>query len=172
MKKILIYISIFTLAFSLLYSCKPEELKPVGDPFDKVELMVGTWNVNRVIQVDVEATLKGYPLYARELDITNVFPDNSYTDLSITLNSDKSFTLVKGNAYVNWPLSGTWDLNNPDHPSKLYLILQLDTLSLNFSSFSELMMSPAKLVISETKKQKVDDKYIDAIYYNYEISKP
>jgi hypothetical protein len=172
MKRFLIHISIAALAFCLLYSCKPEELKPVGDPFDKAELMVGTWDVTKVTQVDVDATLKGYPLYARELDITNVFPNNSYTDVSITLNSDQSFALVKGNAFVNWPVSGTWELNHPDHPSKLYLVSQFDTLSLNFSSFSDLMMSPAKLVVSETKKQKVDEEYIEVIYYNYEISKP
>lgn len=172
MKKIILYLGFTILAIAFIYSCKPEDFKPVGDPIDKTDLMVGTWNVTKVTQIDVDAQQKGYPTFATEMDITNVFPDNSFSDIEINLNEDKTFTISKANAYVSWPESGTWTLNHPVHASKLYLIQQTDTLTLNISSFAELVMSPAKITLTETKQQKVGDNFVDAIYYNYEISKP
>lgn len=170
MKRFLI-ITISIIFTGLMIACEPEEITPVGDPLDKLELMQGTWHVTNVTQVDVNAALSGYPLYARELNITNILPNNPFTDIAITLGSDMSFTIERGNALINWPTSGTWELDYPEHPSMLHLIVNQDTLKLGFSSLSELVMNPATLVLSNTKQMENEDDAVDIITYKYKIVK-
>ncbi|MFP4555244.1 MAG: DUF5004 domain-containing protein [Bacteroidales bacterium] len=156
MKRFLI-LTISIVFTGLIISCEPEEITPVGEPMDKIELMTGTWHVTNVTQVDVDAALSGYPLYARELDITNILPNNPFTDISINLENDMTFSIEKGSAFVNWPTSGNWELDYMNHPSNLLLTNNEDTLKLAFSNLSELVMNPATLVLSNTKQMIISD---------------
>ncbi len=168
-----ILILIISIALgSLIMSCQREELKPVGEPFNKAEQFNGTWTMSKVVQTDVDAAQKGFPMEVQQKDLTTIFPNNPFTDLSITLtSSNMTFTVSKGASYSSWPASGTWELDKTDFPSKVFLYTQTDTLPLSISNLSGIIEIPAKITFRETKQKAAGANLVDAIYYDYSFTK-
>lgn len=166
-------IVIFSVAIgSFLFSCQPEDVKPVGEAFSKAELINGTWIITKVIQTDVDAAQKGFPMEVQQMDLTTIFPNNPFTDLSITFTStDMTFTVSKGASFSSWPASGTWAFDKIDFPSKVFLYTQADTLPLNISNLSGIIQNPAKITFRETKQKAAGANFVDAIYYDYSFTK-
>lgn len=123
MKKYILTIAI--AAAALLQGCQPEEVKPVGEPFNRLEQVSGTWQISRVIQVDTDAENKGFPMFAQRLDVTNRVAGRSFTDFRITFNATgdtpTNFTTQAGSSPMNVLPSGTWQFDDPRFPSKIVL---------------------------------------------------
>jgi len=166
-----IYILLIMLT-GLIISCKPEDFKPIGEPTSKVEQLYGSWIISKVNQTDVNAANKGFPMEVQQMDITNLFPTNPFTDLSITFNTGtNSFTVTKGNSFSNWPNSGNWEFDNPAYPSKLMLQTSTDTITLGISNLSNLNALTPKITFREVKQLQSGNKMIDVIYYDYTFTK-
>ncbi len=166
-----IYILIIILA-GIIVSCKPEDFKPIGEPKSKVELLNGSWTISKVNQTDVNAANKGFPMEVQQMEITNSFPANPFTDLSINFNSvSGNFTVSKGNSFSNWPNSGNWEFDNPSYPSKLMLYTTTDTITLGISNLSNLNALTPKITFREVKQLQSGNKMIDVIYYDYTFTK-
>lgn len=168
-----ILIIIISVVFgSFVLSCQPENVKPVGDPLNKTELFNGSWIIEKVIQIDVDAAQKGFPMEVQQIDITSIFPNNPFTDLSLQFNATAmTFEVSKGTSFSSWPASGTWELDSPNYPSKVMLYTLTDTLSLSISNLSGIIQTPATITFRETKQKAAGANFVDAIYYDYSFTK-
>src|SRR5688500_19626968 len=113
MKKIIL---LNLLVSMLLFGCRPENFKPVGEANNYMALIPGTYKLTSVVQSDVKALKNNYPY--KSLDVTSLFP---YTDFEKTLNSNGSapgaFTTKKGNSPdVIRLASGNWSGDNKEAP--------------------------------------------------------
>ena len=128
------YNNIFACAFAVLIAagwmgCKPDLEGELGDPFDKYEGMIGTWELGVFSQQDLQSPLK------EVRDLSQVYIDGIVTPLRLSLNEDQSYsvTIEKGQNYFG--NIGTWSLDDPQYPTTLILYSQdelgspLDTLA-------------------------------------------
>lgn len=125
----------------LMLACSPEEPGPIGEPANKVEQISGTWQIDRVIQVDIAAEQKGFPSIATAKDITNALPGMSYADATFTFNATEAvpgtFEIDKGNSPLLLPAAGNWSFNNPEYPSAVVLAANGTEQQLEIASFAE-----------------------------------
>lgn len=158
MKKILIFLSIALY----MVSCQPDSIPGIGEPREYRPLLVGSWNLVKLTQIDADAESKSFPGFATSKDLTNVFPNHPYTDFSITFNGDGTFTTSLGNSYVNMLSSGNWALNDPDYPSAIVLSNEGVIQEIGLGSLSAIVLG--KVEFKEEKKQpdtgKVKIRYI------------
>ncbi|MDP4183912.1 MAG: DUF5004 domain-containing protein [Bacteroidota bacterium] len=143
MKRLFFIIS----ALILFYSCTPDEIPPIGKPFDRKAQLVGTWNLTKFIQTDENAKSKDYPSFAVSKDLTTVFPNHPYTDFSLTLKSDGTFTTSVGKSYVDMLPSGTWALDDPKYPAAIVLTSGTTTQNVTLGSLANLTSGKVSLKI-------------------------
>jgi hypothetical protein len=141
-------IAIFFLALAVLFSCQPEDIKPLGDPLDKKQAVVGQWQISQVIQQDELSAIKGFPDFVTRMDITTIFPEAPYTDLKVSFNEDGTFAVDAGRALVDLPAAGTWALDNPDYPSAVVLTdKEGNVTSVEFGDFNGLTQGTLNLAL-------------------------
>jgi len=159
------YIVLALVAVSL-WSCKPEEFGPIGEPENVVKSLQGTWGLTKVTQKDEDAATKGFPY--KELDITNVY---AYKDLSITLQGDASgtptnFTITPGNSPKIADFNtGTWIVDDATAPTVITLKSGALTSPLTLGSYAEL--KSGKFYLKKVKK--LNGKAI--VSYTYQFTK-
>ena len=155
---------LFAICILLVWSCKPEEFAPIGEPENVVKSMQGTWGLTKVTQIDQDASTKGFPY--KQLDITSVYP---YTDLNLAFLGDaqgspSTFTITSGNSPKIADLtSGSWTVD--DAPTTITLKIGTVTISLSIGSYVSL--KSGKLIIKRDKK--LNGKVI--LSYQYEFTK-
>jgi len=95
--------------------CKPELQGELGEPFNKVEGMIGVWQMTSFSQTDLQSPLK------EVRDLSELYIDGNVTPLRITLNEDRSYEVFieKGRNYFGE--QGTWALDDEEHPTFLQL---------------------------------------------------
>lgn len=100
-----------------VFSCRPDEFYPLGDPVNRADQIPGTYNLNTVTQTDLDAQAKGFPSFAVEQDISKAYP---FSSLILTLEPGGNFAVASGNApnIIGFD-SGTWALDNTDFPSRI-----------------------------------------------------
>jgi hypothetical protein len=123
MKNFITNTTIKMLMVAIVYvptGCKPETQGELGEPFDKVAGMLGTWQLDSFIQTDLNSPIK------EERDLTVFFDNGIVTPMQITFNEDRSYhcLLELGRNYFGE--QGFWGFDDDNHPS--YLILE-STLS-------------------------------------------
>jgi len=156
----------FAMCILLIWSCKPEVFPPIGDPQNVVKDIQGTWSLNKVTQIDQDATTKGFPY--KQLDITSVYP---YTELLITFLGDaqgnpSTFTITNGNSPKIADLtSGNWTVDDPKAPASITLKNGTVTNTLTLGSYANL--KAGKLTIKRDKK--LNGKVL--LSYQYEFIK-
>lgn len=100
-----------------VFSCRPDEFYPLGDPVNRAAQIPGTYRLNTIIQTDLDAQAKGFPAFAVEQDVSKAYP---FSSLTLTLEPGGNFTVDSGNAPNIIGLdSGTWALDNSDFPSQI-----------------------------------------------------
>jgi hypothetical protein len=157
---------LFAICILLVWSCKPEEFAPIGEPQNVVKSMQGTWGLTKVTQIDQDASTKGFPY--KQLDITSVYP---YTDLNLAFLGDaqgnpSTFTITSGNSPKIADLtSGSWSVDNVKAPTTITLKNGTVTNSLSIGSYVSL--KSGKLIIKRDKK--LNGKVI--LSYQYEFTK-
>lgn len=131
-------LSLITFLGLFIFSCEPEKYEPVGEPFNKVDGVKGTWKLTTIVQLDEVAIAKELAL--TQIDITSFFNFENYR---ITFNVDETnlpstFEILNPDNAPNFFItSGKWTFDNIDFPSQLYLIklntemLPVDTMRIN-----------------------------------------
>jgi hypothetical protein len=111
----IIQVSLLLLIFTHT-GCKPEPQGVLGEPFDTVAGMLGTWQLDTFIQTDLNNPVK------EQRDLTSFFDNGIVTPMQISFNSDKSYnvSLEMGRNYFG--IEGFWGFDDDKHPS--YLILE------------------------------------------------
>ena len=91
-------------AVACLWSCKPELQAELGQPFNKVDGMIGVWELDSFSQTDLQSAL------TEVRDLSELYIDGTVTPMRITLNEDRSYAvrLEKGRNYFGD--MGTWGL--------------------------------------------------------------
>ncbi|MBT5147892.1 MAG: DUF5004 domain-containing protein [Flavobacteriales bacterium] len=109
-------IKVLLVALVTPTGCKPEPQGELGEPFDKVAGMLGTWQLNTFIQTDLNNPIK------EQRDLTYFFDDGIVTPMQITFNEDRSYysSLEIGRNYFGE--QGVWGFDDDNHPS--YIILE------------------------------------------------
>ena len=103
----------FILVFA---SCKPELEGELGEPFDKVQGMAGTWELSTFLQKDLNNPIK------EERDLSDQFINGIDEPLQITFDgSDKSFSVELTNGKNFLGEEGTWSFDNNEYPTALLL---------------------------------------------------
>ena len=102
-------------AAASLWGCKPELQGELGQPFNKVDGMIGVWELNSFSQTDLQSAL------TEVRDLSELYIDGMVTPMRITLNEDRSYavSLEKGRNYFGD--MGTWGLDDEEHPTFLIL---------------------------------------------------
>ena len=106
----------FVAIMLILSGCKPKPEGELGEPFDKVAGMLGTWGLTSFIQTDLNNPVK------EERDLTSFFDDGIVTPMEITFKEDRSYsvTIELGRNYFGD--NGIWGFDDDDHPT--YLVLE------------------------------------------------
>ena len=162
MKNILIILSMFLF----ITGCQPDDIPGVGEPFNRKDQLVGTWKLKTLIQVEEDAKSKGFPEFATSLDITNIFAANPYTDFSLTLNADETFSTELGESYVQMLSSGTWNFDNDKFPTAIILTSGEQTQTVLLGSLAELVYNKVQLKIEHKNESGKA-----VITYEYNLSK-
>lgn len=157
---------LFAICILSIWSCKPEEFAPIGEPQNIVKSIQGNWGLTKVTQIDQDASTKGFPY--KQLDITSVYP---YADLALAFVGDAqgnptTFTITSGNAPKIADLtSGNWTVDDVKAPTSISLTNGTVTNSLSIGSYVSL--KAGKLIIKRDKK--LNGKVI--LSYQYEFTK-
>lgn len=154
MKKLLIYVAILMF----IVSCS-DDIPSIGEKINRKDQMIGSWQLEKFVQTDLKAQSNGYPDFATEKDLTNLFKNNPYTDFSISFNSDGTFSTNTGNSFVKMISGGNWSFDSDDMPSKILLSNNSEAQTIVIGSFANIVFNKIEFKVekidSVTKKKKV-----------------
>jgi hypothetical protein len=158
----------FILTGFVITACQPDAHKEVGDPRDIIPTLTGTWKLTKALQVDEDASRKGFPY--KELDITSLFP---YTDFQLTLNANgkipSTFATVAGNSPKIVKLAaGNWTVDDPSFPKVITLTSGSTTEKMTLGSYPVGATKSLKVRV-ERRDASAGDKLL--ISYTYEFAK-
>ncbi len=94
----------------ILIQCSPDNEETHGDIVDRNQQLTGTWSIESVSQIDLDAEKKGFPAFATRVDITNAISGMPFTDFTININAGTLSTTI-GNSPMSYVISegsGTW----------------------------------------------------------------
>ena len=112
----------------LLHSCKPDTVGELGEPFDKVQGMIGTWQLQAFTQQDLNSPVK------EVRDLSLFYMDSFVTPLQITFNENMEYTVALELGKNYFGEGGTWGFDDEAYPSYLQLYTAEDTLEYNLGS--------------------------------------
>jgi len=115
-------IALFALAAAV--GCKPEISGELGEPFDKVEGMTGTWVLTSFTQQDLNSPVK------EVRDLSHFYIDGITTPLQLTFDGNGTYDVALELGKNYFGQGGTWSFDDPDYPSYLELYSS-DTLVYN-----------------------------------------
>ncbi len=161
-------ILIFIFSILILASCSPDEFPALGDRADRVSQLTGTWSLTKVTQEDKDAVRKGFPFFAQVQDITNAFP---YTEVTLTLNTDNTFTLESSNApnILGGLSSGLWAVDDQMFPSIVTFTSGSDSFQLTIGSFAEI--GAGVITMKKARLEDKGDRMDNVLEYIYEFKK-
>ena len=118
-----LYVSaVFLFMFN---SCKPETNGELGEPFDKVEGMIGTWELQAFTQQDLNSPIK------ETRDLSDFYLDGIATPLQITFDANRDYAVAIELGKNYFGEGGTWGFDDDLYPSYLQLYTATDTLEYN-----------------------------------------
>lgn len=112
------------LAFALLLpACKEKIEGEIGEPYDKVAGMNGTWELTNFIQKDLNNPVK------EERDLSSFYIQGGITPLQLTFDSnDRSYDVALELGKNYFGTGGTWAFDDDLYPSIVILFDETDTL--------------------------------------------
>ena len=115
-------LAIVAIAFN---ACKPESTGELGDPFDKVAGMSGTWELSSFTQQDLNSPVK------ETRDLSAFYIDGTVTPLQLTFNADRTYSVALEMGRNYFGEGGTWGFDDDLYPTYLELFSTTDTLVYN-----------------------------------------
>lgn len=120
--------ALFALAgAAILSGCKPEINGELGEPFDKVVGMTGTWELQAFTQQDLNSPVK------EVRDLSSFYLNGVATPLQLTFDADGTYDVALEIGKNYFGEGGTWSFDDPEYPSFLELYAS-DTLVYNLGS--------------------------------------
>jgi hypothetical protein len=149
------------LAMLLLgVGCKPEIEGELGEPFDKLTGMHGTWVIASFIQKDLNNPVK------EERDLSTYYVQDGTDPLEINFDKDsRAYTvdLTVGRNYFGD--GGDWSFDNDDYPSFLILDTGTDTLQFELGA----AVRPYDNMLSLELPRGCDD--TETVIYKFEFNR-
>ena len=115
-------LAIVAIAFN---ACKPESTGELGDPFDKVAGMSGTWELSSFTQQDLNSPVK------ETRNLSAFYIDGTVTPLQLTFNADRTYSVALEMGKNYFGEGGTWGFDDDLYPTYLELFSTTDTLVYN-----------------------------------------
>lgn len=106
--------------------CRPEVGGELGDGWDHVKGITGTWQIKEFVQQDLNSPVK------EERDLTQMYVADGVTPLQLTFGQsprDYSAEIEIGKNFFGD--AGSWSYDDDIYPSFLYLETATDTLTFN-----------------------------------------
>lgn len=141
-KRYAILASVF--AALLLTGCKPESSGELGEPFDKVAGISGTWQLNRFVQKDLNNPIK------EERDLSQFYIREDITPLQITFNAaDRGYAVAIETGKNYFGEEGTWRFDNDTYPTYIILttLVDMEEVDLDFKLGSMIRIFDQSLLI-------------------------
>lgn len=122
--------TLLILATVILYAgCKPEIEGELGEPFDKLKGLEGTWRITTFSQLDENNPVK------EERDLSEFYIVDGEEPMRITLSAaSMTYTTAPGPGKNYFGDGGTWMLDNPQYPSYITFHSATDTMQFNLGS--------------------------------------
>ena len=119
--------AVLTLAIMAMAinACEPESTGELGDPFDKVAGMTGTWELSSFTQQDLNSPVK------ETRDLSAFYIDGTVTPLQLTFNADRTYSIALEMGKNYFGEGGTWGFDDDLYPTYLELFSTNDTLVYN-----------------------------------------
>jgi hypothetical protein len=167
-------VCILALSGLMMDACQPEAVKPLGEAFNRVQQLSGTWQIEKVEQIDTDAESKSFPRQIQRLDITNRIPGVAFTDFKITFNTDASgnpstFATTKGSAIIDVLDAGTWAYNDPEFPSAIVLTKGDVQQQLDVASFANITSN--KLILKLSRRLRTQKGFQEFLRYEYNLKR-
>jgi len=102
--------------------CKPEPEGELGESFDKVKGLTGTWQLTSFTQQDLNSPVK------EVRDLSSFYIDGNVTPLQLTFNEDRSYSIALERGRNYFGEGGTWAFDDEAFPSYIHLFSGEDTL--------------------------------------------
>lgn len=157
------------LLFVGLQACTPDDIVTTESAGSKQELLSGTWQLASFKQLEMSAVEKDFPLFAREQDLTNIFPGHPYSDFRVTFNADGTFTAETGESFVVMLTDGTWSLDNEAFPTKIIFTQGDQTQEMLVGSWGSMIFG--KFMFAEQRIDPATGKTIIRYEYNFNKTK-
>lgn len=147
----------FIILFALVAAfagCKPETIGDIGDPQNKLKFVEGNWQLDKVVQSDLNAIKYNFPY--KELDVTAVAPFTQFK-LTLALNNGGpgTFTTTPGSSPVIIPLAdGNWKVDDINTPKQFNLIKGTDTVKMMMGSYNTLVQGRLHLQLIKAASDK------------------
>lgn len=116
---------IWTFVALSFNACKPESTGDLGEPFDKVAGMTGTWELSSFTQQDLNSPVK------ETRDLSSFYMDGTVTPLQLTFNADRSYSVALEMGKNYFGEGGAWGFDDELYPTYLELFTATDTLIYN-----------------------------------------
>ncbi len=98
------------VGIAMLAACKPTTEGEVGEPFDKIDGMSGTWEISRFIQKDLNNPIK-----------------ENITPLRLSFDgADRTYNVAIETGRNYFGEGGTWAFDDNDYPSFIFLTTTID----------------------------------------------
>ena len=99
------------LSITIIFlQCSPDNDGSYGDTVNRTEQLTGTWSIESVAQIDLDAEKKGFPDFATRVDITNALIGMPFSDFTMEIDNGSIATSI-GNSPMSYVISegtGTW----------------------------------------------------------------
>ena len=119
-------VALLLVSASLFFSgCKPTTEGEIGDTFDKVQGMIGTWELSSFTQQDLNSPVK------ETRDLSAFFIDGVSTPIQLTFQEDRTYNVAIETGKNYFGEGGTWGFDDDLYPTFLELYALTDTLSYN-----------------------------------------
>ena len=111
MKKIAYIICIATL---IMAGCKPDKKTDIGEPFDKVAGLEGTWVLNSFLQKDLNNPVQ------EERDLSQYYIVEGIEPMELTFSAaDRAYDIELTEGKNFFGSGGTWSFDNDQYPTSI-----------------------------------------------------
>jgi hypothetical protein len=112
---------VFLATIGMVFNGCVEERKEIGEPFDKVEGISGTWIVSDAAVIDEQSVLKD------EIDITDFYTSDPGNVMELIFDGvTMTYQVTPGEGINFFGTGGTWEYDDPNFPEFLYLYTQVE----------------------------------------------
>jgi hypothetical protein len=162
MKKIVFQGLVLAGTVMFLSACKPDIEGEIGAPRDVYKGMHGDWELTRFIQQDPNNPV------LEERDLSEFYISDGVEPMKLNLNTDDQtygVTITQGKNFFGE--GGTWDVDNREAPSEVYLYSATDTVTLILGS----MVLPYSTEMTLEYERSCSDGFKHSVYkFNFKRS--